>query len=145
MAEPLLRIGAAYIRVSDERQDEYSPDSQLKKIREYAAKEGYQIPDDYVFYDDGISGKSTRKRGEFNLMIAAAKEKNHCRITCTSPAHERTGLFWLPMRTRFGTAHTVEYFPGNGLFGLRTAYFTVRPQNAELEQMTGRAVPCVGP
>jgi DNA invertase Pin-like site-specific DNA recombinase len=77
MAEPLLRIGAAYIRVSDERQDEYSPDSQLKKIREYAAKEGYQIPDDYVFYDDGISGKSTRKRGEFNLMIAVAKEKSH--------------------------------------------------------------------
>lgn len=77
MAEPLLKIGAAYIRVSDERQDEYSPDSQLKKIREYAAKEGYQIPDDYVFYDDGISGKSTRKRGEFNLMIAVAKEKSH--------------------------------------------------------------------
>lgn len=77
MMEPLLKIGAAYIRVSDERQDEYSPDSQLKKIREYAAKEGYQIPDDYVYYDDGISGKSTRKRGEFNLMIAVAKEKDH--------------------------------------------------------------------
>lgn len=77
MKEPLLKIGAAYIRVSDERQDEYSPDSQLKKIREYAAKEGYQIPDDYVFYDDGISGKSTRKRDEFNQMIAIAKEKEH--------------------------------------------------------------------
>ena len=38
MENDLLRIGAAYIRVSDERQDEYSPDSQLKKIREYAAK-----------------------------------------------------------------------------------------------------------
>ena len=25
-----LKIGAAYVRVSDERQDEYSPDSQLK-------------------------------------------------------------------------------------------------------------------
>ena len=75
--DDLLKIGAAYIRVSDERQDEYSPDSQLKKIREYAAKEGYQIPDEYVYYDDGISGKSTRKRGEFNLMIAVAKEKNH--------------------------------------------------------------------
>ena len=55
--DDLLRIGSAYIRVSDERQDEYSPDSQLKKIREYAAKEGYAIPDEYVFYDDGISGK----------------------------------------------------------------------------------------
>ena len=73
----LLRIGAAYIRVSDERQDEYSPDSQLKKIREYAAKEGYIIPDEFVFYDDGISGKSVKKRDDFNRMIATAKEKTH--------------------------------------------------------------------
>ncbi|MBQ9150756.1 MAG: recombinase family protein, partial [Clostridia bacterium] len=58
-------------------QDEYSPDSQLKKIREYAAKDGYMIPDEYVFYDDGISGKSARKRGDFNRMIAIAKEKSH--------------------------------------------------------------------
>ena len=77
MEKDLLRIGSAYIRVSDERQDEYSPDSQLKKIREYAAKEGYMIPDEYVFYDDGISGKSTKKRNDFNRMIAIAKEKAH--------------------------------------------------------------------
>ena len=75
--DDLLRIGAAYIRVSDERQDEYSPDSQLKKIREYAAREGYQIPDEYVFYDDGISGRSVKKRDDFNRMIAIAKEKTH--------------------------------------------------------------------
>lgn len=73
----LLRIGSAYIRVSDERQDEYSPDSQLKKIREYAAKEGYMIPDEFVFYDDGISGKSVKKRDDFKRMIATAKEKTH--------------------------------------------------------------------
>ena len=77
MDNDLLRIGAAYIRVSDERQDEYSPDSQLKKIREYAAKEGYMIPDEYVFYDDGISGRSVKKRDDFKRMIATAKEKTH--------------------------------------------------------------------
>lgn len=77
MTNDLLRIGSAYIRVSDERQDEYSPDSQLKKIREFAAKDGYVIPDEYVFYDDGISGKSTKKRDDFNRMIAIAKEKTH--------------------------------------------------------------------
>lgn len=76
MENDLLKIGAAYIRVSDERQDEYSPDSQLKKIREYAKKQGYIIPDEYVYYDDGISGKSARKRSNFNLMIATAKEKD---------------------------------------------------------------------
>lgn len=72
----LLKIGSAYIRVSDERQDEYSPDSQLKKIREFAEKEGYIIPDEYVFYDDGISGKNVKNREDFNRMIAIAKEPN---------------------------------------------------------------------
>jgi DNA invertase Pin-like site-specific DNA recombinase len=73
----LLKLGAAYIRVSDERQDEYSPDSQLKRIREYAAKDGYQIPDEYVYYDDGISGRSTRGRDEFKRMISEAVSKDH--------------------------------------------------------------------
>ena len=77
MKDDLLRIGSAYIRVSDERQDEYSPDSQLKKIRECAAKDGYMIPDEYVFYDDGISGRSVKKRDDFNRMIAIAREKTH--------------------------------------------------------------------
>lgn len=75
--EELFKIGAAYIRVSDERQDEYSPTSQLKKIRESAARDGYMIPDEYVFYDDGISGRSVKKREDFNRMIATAKEKSH--------------------------------------------------------------------
>ena len=77
MENELLKIGAAYIRVSDERQDEYSPDSQLKIIRENAAKDGYTIPDEYVFYDDGISGRSAKKRNDFTRMIAIAKEKTH--------------------------------------------------------------------
>ena len=75
--DDLYKIGSAYVRVSDERQDEYSPDSQLKKIREYASKEGYTIPDEYVFYDDGISGRNVKKRDDFNRMIAMAKEKSH--------------------------------------------------------------------
>lgn len=77
MENEILHVGAAYIRVSDERQDEYSPDSQLKKIREYARKEGCIIPDEYIFYDDGISGKDTKNRENFNKMIATAKEKDH--------------------------------------------------------------------
>lgn len=71
----IIKIGAAYIRVSDDRQDEYSPDSQLKLVREYAKKNNYYIPDEFVFYDDGISAKSSQKRTEFNKMIALAKDK----------------------------------------------------------------------
>ena len=71
--EPLTpKTAAAYIRVSDERQDEYSPDSQLKKIREYCKANGYILPDEFVFYDDGSSGKSTAKRNQFHDLIALA-------------------------------------------------------------------------
>lgn len=72
-----MKYAAAYIRVSDDRQDEYSPDSQLKLIREYAGRNGYCVPDEYVFYDDGISGRSVKKRKAFNDMIAFAKSKEH--------------------------------------------------------------------
>lgn len=69
-----IKVGAAYIRVSSDEQTEYSPDSQLKLIRDYAKREGYVIPDEYVYQDDGISGKSASKRPAFRLMIATAKE-----------------------------------------------------------------------
>lgn len=72
-----MKYAAAYIRVSDDRQDEYSPDSQLKLIQEYAARNGYTVPEEYVFYDDGISGRSVKKRKAFNEMIAFAKSKEH--------------------------------------------------------------------
>ena len=72
-----MHIGAAYIRVSSDDQLEYSPDSQLKLIREYAKRDGYLIPDDLVYQDDGISGRSADKRPAFRLMIAMAKEENH--------------------------------------------------------------------
>ena len=71
-----MTTAAAYIRVSDDRQDEYSPDSQLKKIKDYAEKNYYCIPDDLIFFDDGISAKTVKKRDEFKRMIALSKEKN---------------------------------------------------------------------
>lgn len=68
-------IAAAYIRVSTTDQLEYSPDSQLKVIREHAKRDGFIVPDEYVFReDDGISGKSASKRPAFRLMIATAKD-----------------------------------------------------------------------
>lgn len=71
-----MSIAAAYIRVSSERQDEYSPDSQIKLIKAYASKNGFEIPEEFIFFDDGVSAKSAAKRIQFNQMIALAKEKN---------------------------------------------------------------------
>lgn len=68
-----LKIAAAYIRVSTDDQTELSPDSQIKKIHEYAKAHGYIVPEEYIFHDDGISGRTTKKRPGFNKMIATAK------------------------------------------------------------------------
>ena len=70
-----MKTAAAYLRVSTDKQDEYSLDSQLKLIRDYAAKNDYIVPDEFVFCDDGISGRTVKKRPEFRRMIAWAKEK----------------------------------------------------------------------
>lgn len=67
--------GAAYIRVSTEDQLEFSPDSQLKKIREYAAQHQITIPGDQIYMDEGISGRSASKRPAFLQMIAAARKR----------------------------------------------------------------------
>lgn len=70
-----MKTAAAYIRVSTDDQVELSPGSQLKKIREYANKNGYYVPDEYVYKDEGISGRNASKRPEFNRMIGTAKTK----------------------------------------------------------------------
>ena len=70
-----LKTAAAYIRVSTDNQTELSPDSQIKVVREYAKQHGYIIPKEFIFRDDGISGRHADKRPAFNNMIATAKQK----------------------------------------------------------------------
>ncbi len=72
-----MKTAAAYIRVSTDDQLEFSPDSQLKLVREYAKKNDYILPDEFIFQDDGISGKDAKHRPSFNKMIALAKSEEH--------------------------------------------------------------------
>lgn len=68
-----MKIAAAYIRVSTDDQTEYSPESQIKAIRDFAKRNDYILPDEYIFMDEGISGKTIKKRTEFQRMIGTAK------------------------------------------------------------------------
>ena len=56
-----MLIAAAYIRVSTDDQIEFSPDSQLEKIRLYAERNHMLLQKDYIFVDEGISGRDTKK------------------------------------------------------------------------------------
>ena len=69
------KLAAAYIRVSTDDQIEFSPDSQIKKAKEYASKNNLILPDKFVFMDEGISGRNAKKRPAFNEMISLAKSK----------------------------------------------------------------------
>ena len=70
-----MKVAAAYIRVSTDDQIEFSPDSQLEKIKLYAEKNQIFLPKEYIFLDEGISGRNAAKRPAFNEMIGLAKRK----------------------------------------------------------------------
>lgn len=70
------KTAACYIRVSTDGQLEYSPQSQLKKIREYAAAHNMLLPNDLIFQEEeGRSARTTAHRTEFQRMIALARQK----------------------------------------------------------------------
>ena len=70
-----MKTAAAYIRVSTEDQTEFSPASQLGAIRKYAKEHELLLPEEFIFADEGISGRKTDKRVQFQRMIGTAKLK----------------------------------------------------------------------
>ena len=64
-----------YVRVSTGKQDELSPDSQAKLLKDYAKNHGYVVSK--IFYEVGISGRKADKRPEFQKMIGLAKSSDH--------------------------------------------------------------------
>lgn len=72
-----MEIAAAYIRVSTDEQTDYSPTVQLEDILEYAKKSGYYIPKEFIFADEGISGRSAEKRPGFQEMVRQSRKKQN--------------------------------------------------------------------
>lgn len=71
-----MKIAACYIRVSTDDQLEYSPDSQLEKIKDFCKRNDMILPEDNIFIEEeGVSGRKASKRHEFQEMIARAKTK----------------------------------------------------------------------
>ena len=75
MSEQLKDV-CAYVRVSTDRQEELSPDSQIRMLKEYAQMHGMLLTHIYK-EEHGISGKNADKRPAFQEMIATCKSKEH--------------------------------------------------------------------
>lgn len=71
-----LKEVCAYVRVSTDKQEELSPDSQIRLIKEYAQAHGMLLTHIYK-EEHGISGKDAGKRPAFQEMIATCKDKSH--------------------------------------------------------------------
>lgn len=61
-----MKLAVAYMRMSTDKQ-EYSLESQLRLIKEFAYKNDYFLKNTYI--DEGISGKTVQKRPAFLKMI----------------------------------------------------------------------------
>ena len=55
--------------------EEFIDDTEILECIEYAKKNNIEVPEELIFFDDGISAKTATKRTQFNRMIALAKEK----------------------------------------------------------------------
>src|SRR5215203_3722566 len=66
---------AIYMRISTSRQAEaHTSDQQLERLRAHAHAQGWRIPSDHIFRDEGYSGASLKRPGLDRLrdMVAAA-------------------------------------------------------------------------
>ena len=70
-----VKYAYGYVRVSTDRQEELSPDSQEKLLREYAKQHNIVLLK--IFFEIGVSGRSADKRPAFQDMISLAKSKEH--------------------------------------------------------------------
>ena len=72
-----IQSAALYIRVSTDKQEELSPDSQKRLLLDYAKAHGMIVSNEHIYTEKGISGRHADKRPEFQRMIATAKSDEH--------------------------------------------------------------------
>ena len=72
-----ILMAALYIRVSTEKQEELSPDSQKRLLLDYAKSHDMIVSEKHIYIENGISGRKADKRPKFQQMIATAKSSDH--------------------------------------------------------------------
>jgi site-specific DNA recombinase len=72
---PKLTRCAIYARYSSDMQRESSIEDQIRKCREYAAKQGWVVVEEYVLYDQAISGAVFDERGSLQSLLVKAEQR----------------------------------------------------------------------
>jgi DNA invertase Pin-like site-specific DNA recombinase len=85
-------IGAAYLRCSDPRQDK-SIEQQREEISRRAAADGVTIPDDLWFIDEGISGRTAKKRAAYQALLRRAEAQRDAKQKRAVPFQQIDRLY----------------------------------------------------
>ncbi len=65
---------AAYVRISTNMQNPLSPDDRLRKCREFAERQGWDVLDSQIFSDEALSGVGSDRPGLTRMMAAASSK-----------------------------------------------------------------------
>ena len=66
---------AAYARYSSDRQSPASIDDQLRKCREYAERQGWDLLEPHVYRDEALSGAGADRPGLTRMLEAASRSE----------------------------------------------------------------------
>ncbi len=69
---------AIYARFSSDRQSPSSISDQIRKCRDYAARQGWSVLDQHIYSDEAISATSTARQGLQRLLAAAMGRMFDC-------------------------------------------------------------------
>jgi site-specific DNA recombinase len=69
-----VKTAAIYARVSSDKQrEEHTIGSQTEALKEYAQTDGYTVPSDWIFEDEGYSGATLQRPGLERLRDLAVE------------------------------------------------------------------------
>src|SRR5258706_16133027 len=71
----MKRRCAIYARYSSDLQRESSIEDQIRKCREFAAARGWEVLEDYIRFDQAVSGSALTGRDALQFLVGAAKHR----------------------------------------------------------------------
>ncbi len=72
------KIACAYVRISTEEQSTFSIDQQIDAVKKMAAVNGYELPQDNIFIDEGFSAKTAKRPALIKMLSFCSVKKNNC-------------------------------------------------------------------
>lgn len=101
-------IAAAYARYSTEHQ--CSIEVQLYKIKQYCIENDLELPENYIYYDEAVSGMLTEQRHGFQKLLQVARNKEiDCIVLYDITRGSRDVENWLRFRKEMNKLHIPIY------------------------------------